>query len=291
MDLTRLRHILAVARNRSFSRAAEEEGITQPALSRSIAAFEKRHGVVLFDRGRGGAHPTPAGLLVIEQARRLLDASNDLERSLRLYGTGEAGRIAFGLGPMLASVILPDLSRLLLQTRPGLQILTMLRPPEQLLPELLSDRIEMIIGNSWQVSHVPGTEKHDIGRLKLSVLVRASHPLASKHDITTSDLAAFPVASPIEPSAIDIERQAGSFICDNFHILRDTVLQTDCVWFSSPAFVARELRDGELVELSVRGMGPLDSEICVVGRRGRTRSPAASLVVDEIRAMLDRPGG
>lgn len=58
MEMTRLRHILAVARTRSFSRAAEEEGITQPALSRSIAAFEQRHGVTLFDRGRGGVHVT-----------------------------------------------------------------------------------------------------------------------------------------------------------------------------------------------------------------------------------------
>ena len=112
MELTRLRHILAVARTGSFSRAAEEERITQPALSRSIAAFEQRHGVILFDRGRGGAHPTPAGRLVIEQARRLLSATNDLERSLRLYGTGEAGRLAFGLGPLLASLFLPGLGQL-----------------------------------------------------------------------------------------------------------------------------------------------------------------------------------
>ncbi len=152
MDLNRLRHILAVARTGSFSRAAEEERITQPALSRSIAAFEQRHAVLLFDRGRGGAHATPAGALVIEQARRLLAAATDLERSLRLYGTGDAGRIAFGLGPMLASLLLPKLGSALLQARPGLQILTSIRTPEQLMPELLNDRIEMIIGNSWQVS-------------------------------------------------------------------------------------------------------------------------------------------
>ena len=93
MELTRLRHIVAVARNRSFSRAAEEEGITQPALSRSIAAFERRHDVTLFDRGRGGVYPTPAGTLVIEQASKLLAGSSELERSLKLYGRGDAGRV------------------------------------------------------------------------------------------------------------------------------------------------------------------------------------------------------
>ena len=91
MDLNRLRHIVAVARNQSFSRAAEEQGITQPALSRSIAAFERRHGVVLFDRGRGGVHPTAAGNLVIDQARKLLAAAGDLERSLRRHPAGEVG--------------------------------------------------------------------------------------------------------------------------------------------------------------------------------------------------------
>lgn len=286
MELTRLRHILAVARTGSFSRAAEQERITQPALSRSIAAFEQRHGVVLFDRGRGGTHPTPAGSMVIEQARRLIAASGDLERSLRLYGTGEAGRVAFGVGPMLASLLLPELGRTLLQTRPGLQILTTIRTPEQLLPELLNDRIEMIIGNSWQVSDVPGTEKRDIAKLKLSAIVRAGHPLTARSGLAAVDLAAFPAASAVELSPGGSGGQAGSFVCDNFHILRDTVLRTDCVWLSSPAFVARELADGELVELAVSDLTAIETEICIVARRGRTRSPAGIAVANEVQAML-----
>src|SRR5689334_16184028 len=96
VDLTRLRHIVAIADTGSFSRAAEEVRITQPALSRSIATFEQRHGVRLFHRGRGGVSVTPAGALVIEQARTMLAAAGDLERSLRLFGKGEAGRVAFG---------------------------------------------------------------------------------------------------------------------------------------------------------------------------------------------------
>src|SRR5213593_1327258 len=100
MDLTRLRHIVAVADTGSFSRAAEDVRITQPALSRSIATFEQQYGVRLFDRGRGGVSSTPAGSLVIEQARSMLSAATDLERSMRLFGKGEAGRVAFGLGPL-----------------------------------------------------------------------------------------------------------------------------------------------------------------------------------------------
>ncbi|MPS68452.1 MAG: LysR family transcriptional regulator [Novosphingobium sp.] len=288
MEHVRLRHILAVARTGSFSRAAEEERITQPALSRSIAAFEQRHAVILFDRGRGGARPTPAGELVIEQARTLLAAADDLERSLRLYGTGDVGRVAFGLGPMLASLLLPDLGQALLRARPGLRIVTVTRPPEQLLPELLDDRIEMIVGNNWKMSHVPGTEKRDLGRVRLEVMVRAGHPLAGRTAVSTPDLDGYPTASAVELSSGGFGGRGGSFVCDNFHVLRDLVLRTDCVWLSSPAFVAGELEQGSLVRLAVSDLAPIDSEICMLLRRGRSRSPAALVVAAEIEAMLGR---
>lgn len=285
MDLTRLRHILAVARTGSFSRAAEEERITQPALSRSVAAFEQRHGVLLFDRGRGGVHPTPAGALVIERARKLLAASTDLERSLRLYGTGEAGRVAFGIGPLMASLLLPGLAETLLHTRPGLQISTIVRTPDQLLPDLLGDRIEMIVGHSWQMAGAPGTETHGLAILQLETMVRAGHPLAGRTGLTSTDLTAYPSASAIElPDSFG--PGGGAFVCDNYHILRDTVLRTDCVWLTSAAFVAPELAAGQLVPLSIADVAPVQTHISLIVRSGRTRSPAAIAVADEIAAML-----
>jgi DNA-binding transcriptional LysR family regulator len=292
MELTRLRHILAVARTGSFSRAAEEEGITQPALSRSIAAFEQRHGVVLFDRGRGGAHATPAGALVIEQARKLLSASKELERSLRLYGSGEAGRVAIGIGPLLAGLFLPELGASLLQARPGLQLVTTTRTPDQLLSELLGDRIEMIFGNNWNIANVPGTERERLGTLGIAVIVRGGHPLASAdRRLTFADLAAYPVASAVELPTGSFDGHAGAFICDNFHILRETVLATDCVWMSSPAFLATELRDGRMARLRVADLATGSNEICMVTRRGRTRSPAALAVAEAMRAMVRRVEG
>lgn len=285
MELTRLRHILAVARTGSFSRAAEEERITQPALSRSVAAFEQRHGVLLFDRGRGGVHPTPAGALVIERARKLLSASADLDRSLRLYGTGEAGRVAMGIGPLMASLLLPGLAETLLGDRPGLQISTVVRAPDQLLPDLLSDRIEMIVGHSWQMSHAPGTETRELATLPLATMVRAGHPLAGRPELTAADLAGFPVASAVEmPTSFG--DAGGVFICDNYHILRDTVLRTDCVWLSSAAFVAPELAAGTLVRLTVADAEAVTTQISLIVRSGRTQSPAAVTVSEEIGAML-----
>ena len=74
---------MAVARSGSFSIAAEEVGISQPALSRSIQAFEQLYGLRLFDRGKGGVTLTPAGRLAVEQARGLLAAAGDFDRDMR----------------------------------------------------------------------------------------------------------------------------------------------------------------------------------------------------------------
>lgn len=286
MDLAKLRHIVAIAEARSFSRAAERQNITQPALSRSIAGFEARHGVRLFDRGRGGVMPTPAGDFVVEQARNLLNAADELERNLRLYEQGAAGRVAFGLGPLMASLVLPKLSQTLLQSRPKLQIVTMVKPAEQLLGELLNGNIEMILGNSWLVRETPGVISDRLGRLDLGVIVRGDHPLTRRPRLNASDLEEFPIARPIRPAS-DAQVAAGAFICDNFHILREAVLNTDCVWISSPAFVAEELRDGRLTLLAIKGLHLPENEICVISRPGRTRSPAAEAIIEMVRLLLN----
>jgi DNA-binding transcriptional LysR family regulator len=288
VDLTHLRHILAVARTKSFSRAAEQEWITQPAMSRSIAAFERQHSVTLFDRGRSGVHPTAAGSLVIEQAHKLIAASRDLENSLRLYGDGAAGRVALGVGPLMASLLLPELGRAMLQSHPGLRIVTVTRMQEQLPPELFSDRVEMIIGNGLLIGRTPGTDKEDIGVLKLGVTVRAGHPLTRAKAVTRADLADYPFADAVEFTPRGFNSSGGAFVCDNFHILRETVQNTDCVWLSSPTFLARELGEGDLVQLNVLDMPTVEVRVCIASRQGRTRSPAAIAVNEQVKAIFER---
>jgi DNA-binding transcriptional LysR family regulator len=285
MDLSRLRHILAIADTGSFSRAAEEVRITQPALSRSVAAFEQQHGVRLFDRGRGGVAITAAGALVIEQARGMLAAAGDLERSLRLFGKGEAGRLAFGLGPLLAN-LLPMIMPALLRSRPNLRVTTMIRPVDQLMGDLFNGRIEMIFGNSWHLGQVPGLVREELGSLPLGIFVRADHPLAGMRQATTAQLEAYPTAHPVELPSGGLTDRGGSFICDNFDVLRDIVLATDCICRTAPAFLRRELEEGRLVELDVPELSPAKTEISVVVRRGRSQSPAAQSVIAAIRTVL-----
>lgn len=288
MDHAKLRHIVAVARIGSISRAAEELHLTQPALSRSVAAFEAQYGVRLFDRERSGVTLTAGGRMVVDQARAILASTGDLERSLRMFSKGEAGRIDVGMGPLLASLLLPNLSRSLMKSRPQLQLFAMTKPADQLLAELMNDNVEMVFGNSWHVSQLPNLFNQPIGKLKLAMIVRAGHPLAGCKGLAMSDLAGLPVATAVELPAGGLSASGGAFICDNYHILRETVLETDCVWISAPAFVANELREGRMALLDTVDLWPTHSDVCVVSRQGRTKSPIASAIIEEVGQILTR---
>jgi DNA-binding transcriptional LysR family regulator len=79
-----LRLLVAVARTGSFTAAAEVSGMTQSAVSHAVRGVERKVGAVLFERGRTGARPTPAGERAVVRARQVL-------RQLELLGAEARG--------------------------------------------------------------------------------------------------------------------------------------------------------------------------------------------------------
>lgn len=284
ISLVRLRHILAVARIGNFSLAAQEEGISQPALSRSIQAFEAEYDVRLFDRSRGGVALTPAGELAVEQARLTLAAASAMDRNMQLFRTGQTGRIGIGLGPLLASVLLPEISSRLLRSSPQLQIVSRISAADQLLDDLLDGHIEAIMGNQWHLSQIPGVDRVPLGRLRLVMAVREGHPAAQGGPVSMADLAAYPLATAFEQA--HGMRQGGAFVCDNFHILRETTLATDCVWLTAPALARRD-EAGGLVLLEVSDLPNETIEIWLATRRNRMSSPALGDIISIAREFLE----
>lgn len=285
IDLTRLRHIAAIARTGSFSRAAEDQHITQPALSRSIASFEQRYGLRIFDRDRSGVVPTAMGRLVIEEAQRVLRAARDLDHNVRLYAKGEGGDLAIGTGPLLA-MLLPDLGRRLLEDCPAIHLRASVRTADHLVQELLDDRIELIFGNSWNIRDIPDLAFSPIGSIRLAFVVRGDHPLVGQADLDLGQLAQFPQASAAGSSVPTLAPSSGSFICDNYHVLRELVIGSDCVWLAAPTVLADDIAAGRLVALEVADYASIDSEVAMIQRRSRTLSPAAQALVEHLRKLL-----
>jgi LysR family hydrogen peroxide-inducible transcriptional activator len=85
-SLRQLQYAVAVADTRSFRRAAQQCGVSQPSLSAQLAQLEGALGVRLFERDRRRVLPTSAGEGLIERARRVLVDADDLVDAARRLG-------------------------------------------------------------------------------------------------------------------------------------------------------------------------------------------------------------
>ena len=80
LDIRQLQHVAAIGRFRSFARAAESLGISQPALSKSLAVIERSLEVRLFERSRKGVTPTVFGELLLARAGPLFRGVDEAAR-------------------------------------------------------------------------------------------------------------------------------------------------------------------------------------------------------------------
>lgn len=122
MELRHLRYFVAVARERSFTRAARSLRIAQPPLSRQIQQLEAELGVVLIERGTRPAHLTEHGRLFYEQAVQLLERVEDMQASMR--SLQRARRNLFSMGFVASTLYgrLPDVIRAYRAARPGVEL-------------------------------------------------------------------------------------------------------------------------------------------------------------------------
>lgn len=106
--LRQLQGLIAVADFGSFSRAAEKVGVTQPALSASIKELEGVLGAELVERGARGAVLTPAGVEVVNRARRILADAADLADAASSAREPLGGSFRLGVIPTIAPFLLPS---------------------------------------------------------------------------------------------------------------------------------------------------------------------------------------
>ena len=300
VDLKRLGHLLALAEERHFARAAERVHLSQPAFSRSIQAIEREAGMRLFDREKGTVRPTPAGEFLIRRAQGLLFEARNLQRDVGLYRESRLGDTAFGVGPFPAATLVPAAIVELRREHPDVGIRVEVSNWQLLLERLLAEDIEFFVSDVRDIPHDPRVHIASIGRQHGHCYVRAKHPLAGRR-CTLAQAWKHGVASTRLPAQVKaaLGRLMGlppgklptmAFECDDVALLRTLAMSSDTVLASTDAAVAADVAAGRLVRLSIRSWPPIASEMGIVSLAGRTPSPMALRAMQRLREIAKTLG-
>lgn len=310
LDLRKIRHVLALDQYRSFARAAEAIGLTQPALSRSIRSLEGDVGAKIFDRDRARVEPTAVGARLIELARPLVSQARVAEYELRQMIGLAGGLLRIGAGPFAAETSVGTAVGRLARRYPGVMVDLSVSDWPSLYRRLLNNELDVVIA---ETSHASGDDRLVIEMLPQHPAVfycRPGHPLSIQGEVTLEDIRRFPLAMTIIPKRLlkligkadtslrtDIPEGAATteFRIEMPYLARSIVMESDILGLALPRQIEHEVALGRLVELRLK-MPPawLTSYYGIVRLAHRTPSPAAGeflKILREVEGELDAAPG
>lgn len=305
LNLRQLRHLLLLADELHFARAAERAFLSQSAFSRSIQALETSVGMRLFDRDLRQVRTTPAGLRLIARARRLLSSADDLSREMGLLRSGDLGHVAMGAGPYSGVTLMPEPLARMQREHPAVQFRVEVAESPALLQQLDEERIDFFIAETRELPQRDDVLVTRLGWLAGALYVRPGHPLAAQAGLRFSDLVDARFASVHMPQAMKKAldalmdpRRAGRFVialeCESTVMLRDLALASDVVMLAFPGAMQREVDAGLLQRLAVQefeALGtrtPLRTELGLVRLKERTPTPASEILMRMVREEARR---
>jgi LysR family hydrogen peroxide-inducible transcriptional activator len=186
LKLKDLRYLVAVADTRHFGRAAERSFVSQPTLSAQLKKLEEYLGVQLIERSPKRVSLTVAGEEIVERARRILEASEEIVELAKGHRDPLAGRLKLALLPTIGPYLLPNVAGRLRKQLPRLELMLYEYQTDVMLEKLHSGEID--VGILALPVPMDGLESYELYREPFTVALPANHRLASRASIKVSDL-------------------------------------------------------------------------------------------------------
>lgn len=293
MDVRHLRQVLAIHRHGSFVRAAQDVGVAQPTLSKSIARLEDELGLKLFDRSGAGARVTPMGALLVERAETIISEAERLARDIELVAAGQIGEARIAVGPAMRA-FLPDFAEAVASRFPSLRLKLNVELRDRLLAELRSGGLDLAI-TAHSTDLGDDYVQTEILREPVIAVASPDHPLARHNRISVEDFVRYPNAGASEPSMLTAEgaegapeglRQDSLILCNDEATLRRLAQRGLATLLVTQHLVEADLQSGRLVRL------PLDWRMTIsfvaVMTRATSHSPLFQDIVELAREAARR---
>lgn len=283
MDHHQLRTFCRIVELRSFSRAARELGLSQPAVSAHIRGLEEELGIKLLDRLGRDVRPSRAGELLYEYARGILRLSAEARASLRIFAQGKRGKLSLGGSRTPGEYVLPERIGTFLKAYPDVSISLQILNSHQVAERVLEGTIDLgIVG-----ARVPlrGVRYDPFLEDELVVVLPPDHPWRRRGSISVAEFSSLSL----------VTRESGSGTRSTLEqiLLKNRVAPPDVTVeiashegikklvqmgagaaVLSRIAVAHELGESRLAAVKIRKL-PLKRSFFIATLQGRNLSPVA----------------
>jgi DNA-binding transcriptional LysR family regulator len=282
MDLSELQVFLTVAKEGSFSRAAERLYRTQPAVSLAIRKLEDSLGQPLFVRGARPVRMTDAGTLLQDYAERLLNLRDEVKKGLMELQGLKRGELSLGVNESSIHALLPALARFR-EVHPGVQVRVHRMFSRDIPHEVVNYRLDL-----GAVSFVPREtqlQATEILKDELTLVVPPKHALAKRKEVDVEELGkeafiAHIVESPFRRKVIELFARHRTILnmpieMPTIESIKRFVQMGMGVAIVPRMCVAWELEHGWMKEIKIKQLN-IPRHLYIVSRRGARLPHAAA---------------
>lgn len=294
LELYQLEAFEAVALHRSFTRAAQVLFVTQPAVTRQIAALEAELKMPLFERLGRTVRLTPAGEVLHRYAEQIVRLEREAREAVRDVETSGGGRLHVGASSTLATYVLPPLLRAFRQTHERAEIAVSTGLSAHIIELVRNGEADLGLVTAEPETRHTGLRFTVVADYETCAVLPPTHPLAQKRELSPADLADGPLilmeqgtnlrtyvdrllstAGVVEQIAMEL---------DNVEAIKRMVEAGLGVSLLPEVAVRAEVASGRLVALPLGNLPRTPRRIALVQRTDKHLTGAMRAFVELVRA-------
>jgi len=261
----RLKVFYTVSQKLSFTKAASELFITQPAVTRHINELEQQLGVALFRRHGNSISLTPPGQVLVRYVRQIFQLYAALENELAEFSAATGGMLRIGASTTLAQYVLPRILALFRTAHPSVQVSFTAGNSELVEQQVIGEKIDVAVveGNA----HHPAVVYEPFAKDEIVLVTRTGGTWAGRSEIRIDQLRSIPLvmrehgsgtldviyqalaAARMHPKELTTEIQL-----ENTESIKQYLLHADCAAFLSIHSITRELQQNQLSIIDIKGL-------------------------------------
>lgn len=294
MELHQLRGFYEIARQGSFTQAADRLFLTQPAISLQLKALEEELGEVLLERAHKRIRLTPAGEILLRRTKTVLAELDSAHAEIASLRQEVRGHLVIGTSDTNSTYILPQVLRSFRQSYPQVEVDIRNKMSMEVGRLVVDNEVDLGLATLPVRDRERLAESQSLFTRQDVLICPPGHPLSARKRITLKTLAEYPLLA-LEPGSTTrylLEqsfRQADlkprvSMNLGSIEVIKRFVEIGFGVAIVPRIAIEPEVADGRLHSVAVRGLSP--RPIGLVEHRGRQRSPAAAAFVAVLTSSL-----